>query len=79
MEKIRVGVVGLGGRGRGLLSDCIMPRENVVVTAWLFSISAASACAVAPFPAIASISSKRFMTSSQLSLAVAPDIASILG
>ncbi len=33
MEKIRVGVVGLGGRGRGLLTDCIIPRENVVVTA----------------------------------------------
>ena len=32
MEKIRVGIVGLGGRGFGLLKDCVLPRGDVVVT-----------------------------------------------
>ncbi len=33
MEKIRVGVVGFGGRGMFLMQDMIQPRENVEVTA----------------------------------------------
>ncbi len=33
MEKIRVGVVGFGGRGMFLMKEMIMPRENVEVTA----------------------------------------------
>lgn len=33
MEKIRVGVIGLSGRGFGLMTACILPREDVIVTA----------------------------------------------
>lgn len=33
MEKIRIGMIGFGGRGYGLLEQAILPRENVEVTA----------------------------------------------
>ena len=33
MKKIRVGMVGFGGRGTGLLREIILPRENIEVTA----------------------------------------------
>lgn len=33
MEKIRVGMIGFGSRGYGLLKSIVLPRENVVVTA----------------------------------------------
>ncbi len=33
MEIIRVGVIGLGGRGTGLMRSIVLPRENVRVTA----------------------------------------------
>ena len=32
-NKIKIGVIGLGGRGLGLLNDAILPRENVEVIA----------------------------------------------
>ena len=33
MEKIRIGMIGFGGRGYGLLTHILLPRENVEVTA----------------------------------------------
>ena len=30
---IQLAIIGLGGRGRGLMNDCVLPRENVVVAA----------------------------------------------
>ncbi|MGM9653198.1 MAG: Gfo/Idh/MocA family protein [Eubacteriales bacterium] len=33
MEKIRIGMIGFGGRGYGLLRQILLPRENVIVTA----------------------------------------------
>ncbi len=33
VKKIKIGVIGLGGRGLGLLKDAILPRENVEVIA----------------------------------------------
>ena len=33
VKKIKIGVIGLGGRGLGLLTDAILPRENVEVIA----------------------------------------------
>lgn len=33
MERIRVGIVGLGGRGYNLMEDILLPRENVDVVA----------------------------------------------
>ena len=31
MKKIKIGVAGLGGRGTGLLKECVLPREDVEV------------------------------------------------
>ena len=33
MKKLNIGFIGLGGRGRGLMQRCTLPRENVIVTA----------------------------------------------
>lgn len=33
MDTLRVGVIGLGGRGRGLIGDAVLPQEFVELTA----------------------------------------------
>ena len=87
-ERISVGIIGLGGRGAGLMRQCLLPRDDVAVTAVcdLFADRVAAAAEIAapagiPAPggtAAQAWSGKPFTTNDYRELLNLPNIDAVL-